>query len=369
MRIGNRIKAGFYPTPVLEVGQHLVKLFELEETQDPNLNQAWLDPCAGTGEILQYFADMHSKENTVHTFGVELDAKRYEECKKRLDVSVRSAFEQMMISHNYFSLIYLNPPYNHEMKVNVTEKAELMELSFLRRSHLYLKEDGILVYVVPANRFAMPEVHDFLAKNYENIGMMRFDDDNNAYEQFKQCIFIGKKRKKERNDTYYNDKFVNFCKQMDEQDFVKKQVTPVSVLVGKKKWIVPQTRKLDKFTFATRVDFKSSFTGISQSDGIAVFKRMTRKSKSDELLSQEKTPTEQIKMPISAGQLGLCLVTGMASGVFGEEETLHIAQGSENVYYEHIFEEKEKTTKGIVRQKRRAKFIIATPDGTVTQLI
>ncbi len=34
---------------------------------------------------------------------------------------------------------------------------------------------------------------------------MRFGDDNEELDAFKQCIFIGRKRAAKKNDTYFND--------------------------------------------------------------------------------------------------------------------------------------------------------------------
>lgn len=35
-----------------------------------------------------------------------------------------------------------------------------------------------MVYIIPYDRFAREDIIYFLAKNYEEIGLMRFSDDN-----------------------------------------------------------------------------------------------------------------------------------------------------------------------------------------------
>ncbi|PGL78049.1 SAM-dependent methyltransferase [Bacillus sp. AFS054943] len=367
MRIGNHIKAGFYATPILEVGTYLAELFKLEEAAG-DLQHMWLDPCAGEGEILDYLSDFHKANgHEISKYGVELEEKRWRKADEVLDVTVRSSFEQMMISHKSYSLIYLNPPYNYEVKVG-EEKAELMEFSFLRRSHLYLQEGGIMIYVVPADRFAEPQINEFLGKNYEEIGIMRFDDENGAYEQFKQCVFVGRKRVKEKNDNYINERFTQFCSRFHEADFVLTNVNTISQIAGNKIWSVPGVKKLPKFTFATRVEYKTAFEGIGESDGIATFKKRISKGNGFEL-GAAASDADRPKMPIAQGQLGLLLITGVADGLLGQEENLHVVRGSENVYYESHFEEFESCTKETIRQKRRAKFIVALPDGTINELV
>ncbi|MCT4552000.1 class I SAM-dependent methyltransferase, partial [Bacillus thuringiensis] len=76
------------------------------------------------------------------TFGVEVDAYRYGKAKEELDVVVCSDFESMMISHVYFPLIFLNPPYYTELRTEYN-KSYIMEFNFLKSAHLYLQDCGI----------------------------------------------------------------------------------------------------------------------------------------------------------------------------------------------------------------------------------
>ncbi|PEY97567.1 SAM-dependent methyltransferase [Bacillus cereus] len=363
MRIGNDLAAGCYPTPLSE-GKHLVQLLQMESERA----YACFDPCCGEGTILRSFADeMKQAGVQFHTYGVELDANRYGKAKEQLDVVVRSSFESMMISHDYFPLVFLNPPYNTELRTENT-KSEKMEFNFLKRAHLYLQDGGIMVYVIPYDRFARDDISYFLAKNYEEIGLMRFGDENEEFEQFKQCVFIGRKRAATKNDTYFNDRFANFCENMSDLAFVRKHVTTLAQMVTCKDWTLPELRHQNKLIFTSRVDYKSAYEGVGKSEGISTFKKRLNRGNGYSL-QEEKTDAERAKMPIASGQLGLLLITGVADGLLGEGDTLHAVRGSENVYYEHSFEQLEKTTKEVVLQKRRAKFITATPTGVVKELV
>lgn len=363
MRLGNDLAAGFYPTPLTE-GKHLVQLLQMESERA----YACFDPCCGEGTILRSFADEMKQEGVqFHTYGVELDENRSGKAKEQLDVVVRSSFENMMISHDYFPLIFLNPPYNTELRTE-NKKSEKMEFNFLKRAHLYLQDGGIMVYVIPYDRFARDDISYFLAKNYEEIGLMRFSDENEEFEQFKQCVFIGRKRAATKNDTYFNDRFANFCENMSDLAFVRKHVSTLAQMVSHKDWTIPELRHQNKLIFTSRVDYKSAYEGVGKSEGISTFKKRLNRGNGYSL-QEEKTDAERAKMPIASGQLGLLLITGVADGLLGEGDTLHAVRGSENVYYEHSFEQLEKTTKEVVLQKRRAKFIIATPKGEVKELV
>lgn len=363
MRLGNDLAAGFYPTPLTE-GKHLMQLLKMESERA----YACFDPCCGEGTILRSFAD-ETKQAGVqfHTYGVELDANRYGQAKEQLDVVVRSSFESMMISHNYFPLIFLNPPYNTELRTENT-KSEKMEFNFLKRAHLYLQDGGVMVYVISYDCFAQDEISYFLAKNYEEIGVLRFGDENEEFEQFKQCVFVGRKRAATKNDTYFNDRFANFCENMSDLAFVRKHVNTLAEMVTHKSWVIPELRHQNKLIFTSRVDYKDAYKGIGKSEGIASLKKRLNRGNGYSLQG-EKTAAERAKMPIASGQLGLLLITGVADGLLGEGDTLHAVRGSENVFFETSFEKLETTTKEVVLQKRRAKFIIATPKGEVKELV
>lgn len=363
MRIGNDLAAGFYPTPLIE-GKHLIQLLQMESERA----YACFDPCCGEGTILRSFADEVKQVGIqLDTYGVELDANRYNKAKEQLDVVVRSGFESMMISHDYFPLIFLNPPYNTELRTENT-KSEKMEFNFLKRAHHYLAEGGIMVYVIPYDRFARDDISYFLAKNYEEIGLMRFGDENKEFDAFKQCVFIGRKREAMKNDPYFNDGFANFCENMSDLAFVRKHVNTLAQIVNRKSWIIPELHYQKKLIFTSRVDYKSAYEGVGKSEGISTFKKRLNRGNGYSL-QDEKTAAERAKMPIASGQLGLLLITGVADGLLGENDTLHAVRGSENVYYENSFEQLETTTKEVVLQKRRAKFIIATPTGEVKELV
>ncbi|MBE4941302.1 DUF6094 domain-containing protein [Bacillus thuringiensis] len=363
MRIENDLAAGFYPTPLTE-GKHLVQLLQMESQRA----YACFDPCCGEGTILRSFADeVRQVGIQLDTYGVEVDANRYNKAKERLDVVVRSSFESMMISHDYFPLIFLNPPYNTGLRTD-NEKTEKMEFNFLKRAHLYLQDGGIMVYVIPYARFARDDISYFLAKNYEEIGLMRFGDENKEFDAFKQCVFVGRKRVATKNDTYFNDRFANFCENMSDLTFVQEHVNTLAEMVNRKSWVIPELRHQNKLIFTSRVDYKSVYEGVGKSEGISSFKKRLNRGNGYSLQG-EKTAAERAKMPIASGQLGLLLITGVADGLLGEGDTLHAVRGSENVYNEHSFEQLEKTTKEVVLQKRRAKFIIATPKGEVKELV
>lgn len=258
---------------------------------EPERAYACFDPCCGEGTILRSFADELKQVGIqLDTYGVEVDANRYGKAKEQLDVVVRSGFESMMISHDYFPLIFLNPTYNTEFRTENT-KSEKMEFNFLKRAHHYLQEGGIMVYVIPYDKFARDDISYFIAKHYEEIGLMRLGDENEEFASFKQCVFIGRKRATRKNDPYFNDRFANFCENMSDLSFVKKHVNTLAEMVNRKEWVIPELRHQNKLIFTSRVDYKSAYEGVGKSEGISSFKKRLNRGNGYSLQG-EKTAAE-----------------------------------------------------------------------------
>lgn len=83
----------------------------------------------------------------------------------------------------------------------------------------------------------------------------------------------------------------------------------------------------------------------------------------------QRNPRNRPKMPISNGQLGLLLASGMVNGSFGEGEHFHLAQGSENVSIHREETVYEYETKIVETTKREAIFNIATRQGVKRLLV
>ena len=120
--IGNKLRMGFFATPKSQ-GELLKSLIDF--TEDCSI----LDPTAGEGEILHQLVE--GQENNIRTYGVELDDKRAAIAKENVDHLIHAPLESMVVSNEAFSMLYLNPPYDFEMRGEDGEKAERKEYKFL----------------------------------------------------------------------------------------------------------------------------------------------------------------------------------------------------------------------------------------------
>lgn len=348
--IGNKIRAGYFRTPDLQ-GEYIKSL--LSFTGDV----ACFDPTCGEGMILEQLTK-GIEEYQVKSFGVELDKRRAAEAADRLDKVIQSPIESMVISHNFFGLLFLNPPYDHTMiGMGDEERSDRKEYTELIRNTRYLKPNGVMVYIIPSYRFADKKIARFLSTHFNDIAIAKFSSED--YEDFRQCVFIGKL--KESKHKEFNQKLFAFLLDMDKEEHIEKNVTPLDVLVGKKTWEVP-SGPVEIPTFYSKIENKKEFIpAIRQNKGFQAFIERTKPKQlvigGDPIIN------------IAQGQLALLLASGAVNGVIGEGESLHAVQGIE-VVSKVVTEEKtehSKITK--TRTKRDVSVKVILPSGKVKKLV
>jgi len=105
MRLAGRERLGFYPLPIPEA-ERIRKFLAF-----PDKQCCALDPCVGDGAA---FAEITSDKRALG-YGVELDAGRAQQARtKEIEVIHGNCFD-VQCPAEYFSLIYLNPPYDFEI--------------------------------------------------------------------------------------------------------------------------------------------------------------------------------------------------------------------------------------------------------------
>ncbi|WP_240468620.1 DUF6094 domain-containing protein [Gracilibacillus sp. YIM 98692] len=354
--IGNKLKAGFFKTPEKQ-GEYLKQLI------DVNGDCSFFDPTCGEGAILHQLASYYRNEETsITTYGVELDKGRAEKADSVLDHVVNGPIESMVVSHNVFSFLFLNPPYDHTQKGledDISDRKEWLELT---RNFKYLKENGVMVYIIPSYRFADKKIRRYLSTNFYDAGILRFSSED--YEDFKQCIFIG--RKKSGTVKKVNKKLHQFLENMEEEAFIDKYVSPIEQIIGHKVWHVPSGATEVK-TFYSKLEEKSNFyKGIRESKGFAAFKERSKPKQ----LSIGGNPA----LPINQGQMALLLASGAINGEMGQGDHYHLVQGLELVdkvveIDKNVQENGNVTEVTKERTQRSVSVKIITPEGVVRKLV
>ncbi|HEX3941956.1 MAG TPA: DUF6094 domain-containing protein [Acidobacteriaceae bacterium] len=164
MRSAARLKMSYYPLPEGE-GKKLRALLSCA-------NQASvIDPCVGQGTALQ----LVTRDAPVRHYGVELDAERARIANANgIETIQGNAFEAVARPES-FSLLYLNPPYDSEIGSIANRR---MEAFFLEHTYRWLTMGGVLILVIPFERF-----HDcagILASHLTQLAVLRMTDEESV---------------------------------------------------------------------------------------------------------------------------------------------------------------------------------------------
>ncbi|NRD80889.1 hypothetical protein HPT25_26530 [Bacillus sp. BRMEA1] len=248
------------------------------------------------------------------------------------------------------------------MKGLEDDGADRKEYLELVRNTRYLAPKGVMVYTIPSYRFADSKIARFLATNFENVGILRFS--NEDYDDFNQCIFIGNKKSGKFKE--FNKKLFDFLTQMESEEFVMKSVTAINLMVGKHTWKVP-AGPTEIRTFYTKLESKANFVdAIRSSKGFSAFKERS-KPKS---LVLGGNPI----INIAQGSMALLLASGACNGLIGEGDTLHAVQGLEIVKKVKSEEKKEHESGGTstvtkIRTVREVSIKVINPMGVIKKFV
>jgi len=293
MRLEAKIKMGYYPTPLSVVER--VRSF----LKFPEDNVNLFDPCCGEGLALKELKG----EAKATTYGIELDEYRAEEAKNNLDHVIKGSYEDARISHNTFSCLFLNPPYDWDVPVD-DEKTERKEKTFLKDTARYLQASGTLVYIIPQKRL-VNDIAKILSYRFEDFNVFRFPDEE--YEAFKQIVLFGcKKDKAVLNDIEYESLRFIPEKELQEIPFSDKPI-----------YNLPPSGDVHLFR-SSLIDEEELENGME-----------------DSILWQKIEENAQVDndyfgrppLPLHKGHLGLLLANGCLDGVVGEGKDRHVVRG------------------------------------------
>jgi len=178
-----RLKAGYYPLPRREAER--LKSFLISSGQET----AVLDPCAGTGAALHLITD---REKVIR-HGIELDAYRADESRNILHHVIHGNAFDVQSAVESFSVLYTNPPYDHEIGEN---RSARMEYLFLEHTYRWLKPGGVLVLVIPGDRLGA--CAEILAVHFRDKALYRLSEPESV--RFKQIAVFGVRRSRRERE-------------------------------------------------------------------------------------------------------------------------------------------------------------------------
>jgi len=205
---------GYYPMPNRLIPA-VVSLIDAsgvwKGTYNPTYRQnefgcyAVLDPCAGDGDALLRFSEevfgsplpSSFDQPKLRLYACELEGARARALEQRLRAVQLGAGGVIVRNSDAFqlsweaegldgvSLLWLNPPYEHDRRHGRLEQAFLSRFTpALARGY------GVLAFVVPGH--ALSASADYLAAEYEDITCFRFPEPE--YDVFKQVVLLARRR-------------------------------------------------------------------------------------------------------------------------------------------------------------------------------
>jgi 16S rRNA G966 N2-methylase RsmD len=325
MRLAAQAKMGYYPTPstvVSLISNILVK-------QSPGKIRI-IDPCAGQGTALKELGERLKAE----TYGIELDRERGKIAKEILTKCLITDYEKTRISHQGFSLVYLNPPYDWTIKKDEVTGSERYEKTFLRNTIKYLVPQGVLVFLIPERRLDKA-IGKILSYRFKDIRVFRFPDDE--YKRFKQIVVFGVLKKIPKIDDGTLSYLTNVGKGLAVIPPIEKTTCHYNVPAG---------GKVKKFIFKTTlIDLEDLEREIAD-HGL--------KEKITTLVTPVSL-TERIKpiMPLRHGHLAQLLACGMMNGVVFDRDNKNplLVKGMTKKIVETFIEHENGKEKTIERDK------------------
>lgn len=290
MRPGADVKMGYYPTPVSVVE----RIRSFLSFPDDNVNL--LDPCCGEGLALKRLKG----DAKAATYGIELDERRAEKAKKNLDHVLRGSYEDARISHNAFSCLYLNPPYDWD----ATSDGDRKEKTFLKGTLKYLQPSGLLIYLIPQARLT-EDIAKVLSYHLEGFNTFRFPD--KEYKAFKQMVLFGSKKVEPAlNDIDFGQLRLVPERELYEIPFSEKPVYTLSPV---------EPVQLFRSSQIDEQELESEL-----SDSVLWKKLKENPERTDGYMGRPP-------LPLHKGHLGLLLANGCLDGVVGEGPNRHIVRG------------------------------------------
>jgi len=201
MRLAAEAKMGFYP-----VNHATIDLICKSLVFDQPSNVTLFDPCCGQGLALEHFGKTIGapKENL---YGVELDSKRAEEASSRLGHVLHSSFfATRIVPVQCYSIAWVNPPYDNELK-QTDGGGKQLEATFIEQAARYVKAFGVVILHCPSDRIT-DEVRSMMNMNCDQVVHVQLPAE---LRPFREGLLIGRKRPKWNRDAA----FIYKCRTVD----------------------------------------------------------------------------------------------------------------------------------------------------------
>ena len=288
-RLGSKQKKGFYAFPP-NLLPHVTKWLKVANSEKTTI----LDPCAGEGDAIAEFGKLLSLPPE-QLLCAELDEERAIECEAQgMPTIVGDATGDS--SFPVVSCFWLNPPYD------TTSTGRRMEHLFLGRLKRYLRNMGVLIFIVPFHILKKDEFKE-MPEYFKHIRVLMFPEDD---DPFGQCVLMALKSqgKTEAERANWKEQLANPRSLLDPPEF---------------RYVIPESPVL-KGDELKRIFYSRSLTDR----GILSLLEGGNKSLFGELHAVKFAEAPKgitSLMPLRTGHQALALAAGAFNGVYRDPES------------------------------------------------
>ncbi len=313
MRTHGKIKLGFYPLPTAEA-------VRLRGFLVFSKRFSALDPCAGDGLAFNHLLEGSSAQR----LGIEIDSNRAAQARQLGIDTVQANTMDVRCPVETLSLLYLNPPYDFEAGQSNNQRLEQV---FLEHTYRWLKPGGVLVFVIP-----QPQLRPcarLLAEHFANLQVYRLTEP--ACIQYEQIAVLAARRKPQ--DRPRDSALLEATKYLEglsgRPDLAELVENPDF------RYEVPSSQPVTLTNTGIPLDEVEDLLPSS-----SAYRQVSRL-----LLREQSSVRGRPLTPLHGGHVGLLCTSGMLNGVFGEGESLHIANWRSVKFTDHWEDEEEDGTR------------------------
>jgi SAM-dependent methyltransferase len=290
---------GYFPLPEAEarrIRQHLIF--------PPSCFTA-LDPCAGEGKALAVI----TTGGRCQRCGIELDAYRAEEAKKRLDQVIYGDCFDVDCKDESCSCMLLNPPY--DTASNDDGAAQRLEALFLQQTYRWLKPGGVLILVIPVAQLAV--CGNIPSLQFKDAEVYRLSEPECV--RYKQVVVFANRRTRrererlqEREISWWRLEYGRKSRSFDSLPILTDQPQRV--------YTVPQAEPIELAHRGLPLDEIEDL--LPQSPAYRQARRI--------LFAPEAREKGRPLTPLHQGHVALLATSGLLDGILGEGDLRHIAR-------------------------------------------
>jgi hypothetical protein len=293
MRIAGRLKLGFYPLPIREAERIRLKLQYPEEFSA-------LDPCVGDGVAFSRLLE----STKAHAYGIEIDAYRAEQAAQLGIQVIQANALTVRCPAESVSLLYLNPPYDFEIGQQGNKRLEVV---FLEHTYRWLKQKGVLVFVVPQAQLKV--CAKLLAEQFVDLRVYRLTEPESV--QYNQVAVMALRRQRHM--------LLPDSALLQAADYLRRMAgeTEIGALTDSVDagYFIPPSAPTALVDQGIPLDKVEDL--LPQS---AAYRQASRI-----LIREHSSIKGRPLTPLHGGHVSLLATAGMLNGVFGEGEDRHIA--------------------------------------------